>query len=178
MSRVDGRRRDRRATLISRAIAGLGVVLALGATTACTAAGTPSVAAPPVTATQTVTTATTVRTTSTVTATVTRTPTSTAAPVTLVVATFQDPANYECTDANAEWCWALDLTTTGPCPNGAYVSLEVHKNDDPAVVTTLETTSAPVTDPLGGKVSVQLSTSGFTGEGDTLRANVKESRCA
>jgi hypothetical protein len=144
----------------------------------CSAAGTPSVAAPPVTVTTTATATTTVRTTSTVTATVTQTPTSTAAPATLVVPTFQDPANYECTDTNAQWCWAMDLTTTGPCPNGAYVSLEVHKNDDPAVVTTLETTSAPITDPLGGKVSVQLSTSGLTAEGDTLKANVKESRCA
>jgi hypothetical protein len=162
----------------SRTLAVLAVAVALGGAAACTAAGTPSVAAPPVTVTETATTATTVRTTTTVTATVTQTPTSTAPPATLVVATFQDPANYECADSSAEWCWALDLTTTGPCPNGAYVSLEVHKNDDPAVVTTLETTSAPITDPLGGKVSVQLSTSGLTAEGDTLKANVKESRCA
>ena len=153
-------------------------VLASALTVACTAAGTPSVAAPPVTVTETVSTSTTVRTTSTVTETVTQTPSTTAAPVILVVPAFQDPANYECTDTNAEWCWALDLTTTGPCPNGAYVSIDVTKNDDPAVVTTLETTSAPVTDPLGGKVSVQLSTSGLTVEGDTLKAKVKESRCA
>lgn len=166
-----------RGTRIRSAVSALtagGLLLVAG----CSAAGTPSVAAPPVTVTVTATATTTVRTSSTVTATVTQTPTSTAAPATLVVAAFQDPANYECSDVNAQWCWALDLTTTGPCPNGAYVSLEVHKNDDPAVVTTLETTSAPITDPLGGKVSVQLSTSGFTGEGDTLKAKVKESRCA
>lgn len=154
------------------------VCMVIALMTACTAAGTPSVAAPPVTVTETVTTSTTVRATSTVTATVTQTPTTTTPPATLVVAAFQDPANYECTDAAADWCWALDLTTTGPCPNGAYVSLDVHKNDDPAVVTTLDTTSEPITDPLGGKVSVQLSVSGVTAEGDTLKAGVKEARCA
>lgn len=162
----------------ARALAALAAGLAVALTTACTAGGTPSVAAPPVTVTETVTSSTTVRTTSTVTATVTQTPTTTAAPVTLVVAAFQDPANYECADANAQWCWAVDLTTTGPCPNGAYVSLDVHKNDDPTVVATLETTSEPVTDPLGGKVSVQLSATGLTVEGDTLKANVNQARCA
>lgn len=166
--------RGRRIHNAVRALAVGGLLLVAG----CSAAGTPSVAAPPVTVTATATATTTVRATATVTATVTRTPTSTVAPSTLVVATFQDPANYECSDPNAQWCWALDLTTTGPCPNGAYVSIEVHKNDDPAVVTTLETTSAPITDPLGGKVSVQLTTSGLTAEGDTLKAKVKESRCA
>ena len=167
--------RGRRIRSAAPALAVGGLIILIAG---CSAAGTPSVAAPPVTVTATATTTTTVRTTSTVTATVTQTSTSTAAPVTLVVPTFQDPSTYECSDANSEWCWALDLTTTGPCPNGVYVSLEVHKNDDPAVVTTLETTSAPITDPLGGKVSVQLSTSGLTAAGDTLKAKVKESRCA
>lgn len=165
-------------TFWTRAGAAIAIALAVGGTTACTAAGTPSVAAPPVTVTQTVSTTTTLRTTSTVTATVTETPVSTAAPATLVVATFQDPSAFECSDATAEWCWALDLTTTGPCPNGAYVAIDVRKNDDPAVVTTLNTTSAPITDALGSKVTVQLSASGLTVEGDTLRATVKESRCA
>lgn len=162
----------------SRALAAVAIALAVGGTAACTAAGTPSVAAPPVTVTQTVSTTTTVRTTSTVTATETVAPPTTAAPATLVVAAFQDPSTFECSDAAAEWCWALDLTTTGPCPNGAYVSIDVRKNDDPAVVTTLNTTSTPITDALGGKVTVQLSASGLTVEGDTLRATVKESRCA
>ena len=167
--------RGRRIRSAAPALAVGGLIILIAG---CSAAGTPSVAAPPVTVTATATTTTTVRTTSTVTATVTQTPTSTAAPVTLVVPTFQDPSTYECSDANSEWCWALDLTTTGPCPNGVYVSLEVHKTDDPGVVTTLETTSDPITDPLGGKVSVQLSTSGLTAAGDTLKAKVKESRCA
>ncbi len=154
------------------------IVPVLGLAAACSTSGTPSVAAPPATVTATATSTTTVRTTSTVTATVTATPTTTPQPSTLVAATFLDPSTYECTDATAEWCWALDLTTTGPCPNGAYVSINVFKNDGTDVVTTLETTSAPVTDQLGGKVTVQLSTSGLTAEGDTLKANVKEARCA
>ncbi|HEY7812909.1 MAG TPA: hypothetical protein VIC62_06695, partial [Nakamurella sp.] len=119
-----------------------------------------------------------IRATSTVTQTVTQTPTTTAAAAVLVAATFQDPANYQCTDATVDWCWALDVTTTGPCPNGAYVSLNVYRNDETAVLTVVEATSAPVTDPLGGKVTVQLTTTGLSAEGDTLKAALKEARCA
>lgn len=164
---------------IRRSAGPLLAALVLLGPAACSTAGTPSVAAPPVTVTTTATATTTVRTSATVTQTVTQTPTTTAPARVLVVATFQDPANYECTDASAEWCWALDLTTTGPCPNGAYVSVNVYKNDGSDVLTVLDTTSAPVTDPLGGKVSVQLSAKDLgTVEGDTLKASVKEARCA
>jgi len=150
----------------------------LGLAAACSTGGTPSVAAPPSTVTATVTATTTIRSTSTVTATVTQTPTSTSPAAVLVAATFEDPANYECTDATADWCWALDVTTTGPCPNGAYIALNVYKDDAQDVLKVLETTSAPITDPLGGKVTVQLGTSGLTAEGDTLKAALKEARCA
>lgn len=159
----------------------VGVLLVGGAVlvlSACSTGGTPSVGQPPATVTSTVSQTTVVRTTATVTATLTQTPTSTAAPQTLVVATFQDSSTYECADQAAEWCWALDLTTTGPCPAGAFVAITVFKNDGTDPVTELTATSEPVTDPLGGKVSVQLSTSGLTAEGDTLRAKVKEARCA
>lgn len=165
---------------VRRAAALALAVGALGLAAACTASGTPSVAAPPSTVISTVTATTVVRSTSTVTATVTQTPTptTTAAPAVLVAATFEDPSTFECNDATADWCWALDVTTTGPCPNGAYVSVNVYKNDGNDVVTVLEATSVPITDPLGGRETVQVSTSGVTVEGDTLRANLKEARCA
>jgi len=163
------------ALMLAFFVLGAGVV---GLITACSTGGTPSVAAPPSIVTTTVTAATTIPTTSTVTVTVTQTPTSTSPAAVLVAATFEDPANYTCTDTTADWCWALDVTTTGPCPNGAYVALNVYKNDQQDVLTVLETTSAPITDPLGGKVTVQVGTHGLTGEGDTLKAALKEARCA
>lgn len=162
-----------RKSVAVRGIAVLMALLALVAAAGCQAGGTPSVAPPPVTVLQTETTVATVRTTSTSTVTVTQSP-----PATLVVATFQDPATFECSDTTAEWCWAVDLTTTGPCPNGAYVSLDVFRNDETAALTVLEAKTEPVVDALGSKVTVQLSTSGLTAAGDTLRATVKEARCA
>lgn len=142
----------------------------------CTTSGTPSVAQPPVTVTATQSQTTTVRTTSTVA--VTETVSSPAPPETLVVATFKDPATFECTDTTADSCWALTVTTSGPCPNGAYVAIGVHKPDQTETLQVLETTSAPITDALGGTVEVQLSQTGLVPAGEDLRANVQQSRCA
>jgi hypothetical protein len=164
-------RRDR-ARPIARAVLGIGVlILAAG----CTAGGTPSVAGPASTVQQTVTSVTTVRTTSTVTATETVTPTPTE---TLVVATFKDPSTFECTDTTAESCWALDVTTGGPCPDGVYVAIDVHRRDETEILQVLETTSAPVTDELGGRIEVQLSQTGLAPGGEDLLAELKEARCA
>jgi hypothetical protein len=161
-----------------RAVALAGLLGVLGLTgTACSTSGTPSVAAPP--STVTVTATTTARTTSTVTetATVTETPTSTQAS-TLVAATFKDPSTFECTDASADSCWALDVTTTGPCPNGVYVAINVYKKDQNDVLKVLDTTTSPVTDALGTKIEVMLSQTGLSSEGETLEADLKEARCA
>lgn len=147
---------------------------------ACSTAGTPSVAQPPVTELVTVTTATTVPTTATVTATVTSTPppTTTAAAAVLVSPTFKDASTFECADAAADSCWALDVTTSGPCPNGVYVAINVYRKGEDAVLQVLETTSTPVTDALGGTLTVQLSQTGLSPSGDPLEADLKEARCA
>lgn len=147
---------------------------------ACSTAGTPSVAQPPVTELVTVTTATTVPTTATVTATVTSTPPppTTAAAAVLVSPTFKDATTFECADAAADSCWALDVTTSGPCPNGVYVAINVYRQGENNVLQVLETTSAPVLDTLGGSVTVQLSQTGLAPGGETLEADLKEARCA
>lgn len=145
---------------------------------ACSTGGTPSVGQPPVTVTSTVTQTTVVRTTATVTATETQTPTTTAAPATLVVATFKDPSTFECTDGSVESCWALNVVTSGPCPNGVYVAINVYKQGEDTVLKTLETTSAPVTDALGATIEVQLGQTGLRPNGETLEADLKEARCA
>ena len=156
---------------------GLGpVIFALVA--ACSTGGTPSAAAPPETVTTTVSATTVVRTTSTVTATLTVTPATTADRRPLVVATFKDASTFECSDASADSCWALDATTSGPCPNGVYVAINVYKQGEDAVLQVLEATSAPVTDELGGTVTVQLSQTGLAPGGETLEARLKEARCA
>ena len=113
----------------------------------------------------------------TVTATVTETPPTTTQPTVLVAATFKDPTTFECSDGSADSCWALDVTTTGPCPNGVYVAINVYKKDATEVLQVLETTSAPVTEPLGGTVAVQLGQTGLAPEGETLEADLKEARC-
>lgn len=151
---------------------------ALGPIGACSAAGTPSVAAPVSTVVVTTSSTTTVRTTVTTTATVTQTPTTPPAPSVLVVATFKDNTTFECSDASADSCWALDVTTTGPCPNGVYVAINVYKQGASDVIRVLETTSAPVSDPLGGAVMVQLSQTGLAPDGQALEADLKEARCA
>lgn len=161
-----------------RAAALLPVLIALGMAAACSTAGTPSVAAPPVTATVTVSSTTVVPTTVTVTATSTLPSTTAAPPTVLVAAAFKDNATFECTDATVDICWALDLTTGGPCPNGIYVAISVFKKDSPDVLTVLETTSGPITDPLGGTATVQLGETGLAGPDDVLQARLKESRCA
>lgn len=142
---------------------------------ACSTGGTPSVGQPPVTVTSTVNQTTVLRTTSTVTATSTVTPEP--ADV-LVVATFKDPSEFECTDASVESCWALNVVTAGPCPNGVYVSINVYKQGEETVLETLETTSAPVTEPLGSTIEVQLGQTGLRPNGETLEADLKEARCA
>jgi len=154
------------------------VVAVIGLCSACTTGGTPSVAAPPVTVTATVSSSTVVRTTATVTATTTETPTTTAPPSVLVSATFKDSSTFECTDPAADSCWALDVVTTGPCPNGVYVAINVYKKDTSDVLKVLETTSAPVTDTLGGSTTVQLSQTGLAPAGETLEADLKDARCA
>ena len=147
-------------------------------TAACATAGTPSVAAPPVTVTSTVSSTTVVRTSTTVTATVTQTPTTTAPPSVLVSATFKDNTTFECSDAAVDSCWALDVTTTGPCPNGVYVAINVYKKDATDVLKVLETTSGPIVDPLGGTTTVQLGQTGLAGPDEVLEADLKDARCA
>lgn len=162
----------------SRRLAGLVLAAAvLGLVAACSTGGTPSVAAPPTTLTVTISQTTTVRTTPTVTATVTETPPTTTQPSVLVAATFKDNTTFECSDGSADSCWALDVTTTGPCPNGVYVAINVYKKDATEVLQVLETTSSPVTEPLGGTVAVQLGQTGLAPEGETLEADLKEARC-
>lgn len=145
---------------------------------ACSTGGTPSAAAPPVTTTSTAAVSTTVRTTATVTATVTVSPTTTADRRPLVVATFKDPSTFECSDTAVDSCWALDVVTSGPCPNGVYVSIDVHKQGEDAVLKTLETTSAPVVEELGSTIMVQLGQTGLAPGGETLEAKLNQARCA
>ncbi len=159
--------------------AGLALVLiVLGLIAGCSTSGTPSVAAPPSTVTATVTSTTTARTTSTVTVTATPTPTPTPTPSTRVTATFKDNTTFECNDASADSCWELDVTTTGPCPNGVYVAINVYKQGATDVLQVLNTTSQPVTEPQGGTVTVQLSQTGLAPGGETLEADLSEARCA
>lgn len=163
-----------RAGLLSALLAVLAVMVA-----GCSTGGTPSVGQPPVTVTSTVLQTTTVPTTATVTETVTQTPAGpTTPPATLVVPTFADPSTFTCSDPAAVSCWQLSVVTAGPCPNGVYVSITVNKPDDPAVVATLNSTSAPVTEALGGTVVVQLSLLDTAYAGQTLLADVAEARCA
>lgn len=167
-----------RNALRSRVGAGLLVMLA-AVVTGCSTGGTPSVGQPPVTVTSTVLQTTAVRTTATVTETATETPAApTTPPATLVVPTFADPSTFECGDPAAVSCWQLSVVTGGPCPNGVYVSIDVNKPGDPAVVATLNTTSAPVADALGGTVQVQLSLLDAAYAQQTLEAQVAEARCA
>lgn len=163
---------------LRRAAAILSALAVLGLTAACATAGTPSVAAPPVTVTATVNTTTVVRTTATVTATSTVTPTSTAPPSVLVSATFKDNTSFECSDATVDSCWALDVTTTGPCPNGVYVAINVYKQDSTDVLKVLETTSGPIVDALGGTTTVQLGQTALAGPDEVLEADLKDARCA
>lgn len=156
----------------------LAALAVLGLAAACSTGGTPSVAAPPVTVTATVSSSTVVHTTATVTATATQTPSTTAPPSVLVSATFKDSTTFECSDATADSCWALDVTTTGPCPNGVYVAINVYLTDSTDVLKVLETTSEPIVDPLGGTITVQLSQTGLAPPDDVLEADLKDARCA
>lgn len=174
---TDGPRRGRR--FRKRCAAGLALAAASVLVAGCSTGGTPSVGQPPVTVTSTVVQTTTVRTSATVTETVTQTPAAPTTPAaTLVVPTFADPSSFECSDPAAVSCWQLSVVTGGPCPNGAYVAITVHKPDDPAVLTTLNTTSAPITDALGGTVVVQVSLLDTAYVGQTLNADIAEARCA
>lgn len=166
-----------------RAGVGLGLSLAMMSVlaAACSTAGTPSVAQPPATVTSTVLQTTTVQTSVSVTATTTVTPVSlqsSVVPGTLVVPTFADPAEFTCSDPSAVSCWQISAVTTGPCPNGVYVAISVTKPNDPAVVTTLDAVSVPVTDALGGTVDVQLSLLDTAYVGQDLLADVAQARCA
>lgn len=156
----------------------LGLVPLVSVLVACSTGGTPSAAALPVTATVTATVTTTVPTTTTGTVTVVITPSTTADRAPLVAATFKDRDTFECTDTSADSCWALDATSSGPCPNGVYVAINVYRQGEDAVLQVLETTSAPLTDPAGGTVTVQLSQTGLSPGGEVLEADLKEARCA
>lgn len=172
-------RSDDRRTRASWARTGLVLAAASVLMAGCSTGGTPSVGQPPVTVTSTVVQTTTVRTSATVTETVTQTPAAPTTPAaTLVVPTFADPSTFECTDPAAVSCWQLSVVTGGPCPNGVYVAITVNKPDDPAVLTTLNATSAAVTDALGGTVVMQLTLLDPAYAGQTLNANVAEARCA
>ena len=145
--------------------------------TACSTGGTPSVGQPPVTVTSTVERTTTVGTTATVTATDTVTVSPDPAD-TVVSATFKDPSTFECTDPTVDSCWALNVITGGPCPNGVYVSISVFEKGKTDVLKVLDAVSAPVTEPLGSSVEVQIGQTGLNPNGEELQARLAEARCA
>lgn len=168
-------RPDRRVGAFVLFLATLGVVVG------CSTGGTPSIAVPSATTVVTVTSTTIIRNTTAAVVTVTETPTTSSTPpppAVQVTATFNDNSTFECDDTSVDSCWALEVTTDGPCPNGVYVAINVYNKGGVDVLEMLETTSAPVTEPAGGAVVVQLGQTGLSPTGDPLEASLKEARCA